>query len=417
MSARGRHGSRGFTLVELMVSLMGGLFISLAVFALARDSGHFYQSEVRIANATVGGLLGFERLRTDIARAGFMSSPNVNRDPAVCTKPDGTWPASLAMLASVQVIPAPPNAGLAANGRTPPQLLLGGAYTSSDQYSAKVTASGATTIFELVSDTSSGALVRLGNGAMPDNATMQAAFPAKHALRIVQTGHAYYAQIINALGGATPTVWVSAQPPIKIADGSTSGCGLVVPSSGSEYPTINVVNFIQYDVRSLVTGAQTPEAQTTYAAMFANSNAPGEDTRTELVRVEKDITGAPISGTEELVAEYAVDFDLQISAIKGGGATGSDPTLLTYNRTVPDFATYTGTTYNTLNTPQWIRSVRVRLGVRSRQFDGGGVIIPTPATGGLFRFSISTPGGTLGARMRTFQADVALHNQADILWQ
>ena len=86
-------------MVELMVALMGGLFISLAVFALARDSGRFYQSEVRIANATVGGLLGFERLRTDIARAGLMSSPNINHDPAVCTKPDGTWPANLSKLA------------------------------------------------------------------------------------------------------------------------------------------------------------------------------------------------------------------------------------------------------------------------------------------------------------------------------
>jgi Tfp pilus assembly protein PilW len=54
-AARAPSGKRGFTLVELMVALSGGLFISLAVFALARDSGRFYQRESRIANATVSG--------------------------------------------------------------------------------------------------------------------------------------------------------------------------------------------------------------------------------------------------------------------------------------------------------------------------------------------------------------------------
>ena len=82
--AAARRGNAGFTLVELMVALTGGLFISLAVFALSRDSGRFYQSETRLANATVGGMLGFERLRTDIARAGFLISPNAVRDPRLC---------------------------------------------------------------------------------------------------------------------------------------------------------------------------------------------------------------------------------------------------------------------------------------------------------------------------------------------
>ena len=50
-----RRSANGFTLVELMVALTGGLFVSLAVFALARDSGRFYQREARIANATIGG--------------------------------------------------------------------------------------------------------------------------------------------------------------------------------------------------------------------------------------------------------------------------------------------------------------------------------------------------------------------------
>ncbi|MEP7052688.1 MAG: prepilin-type N-terminal cleavage/methylation domain-containing protein [Pseudomonadota bacterium] len=412
-----RQRSRGFTLVELMVSLMGGLFISLAVFALAKDAGRFYQSETRIANATVGGLLGFERLRTDIARAGLMSSPNINQDPTVCplNPPNSGWPANLRKLASIQVTQPLPIAALTANGRTPQQILIAGSFGSVDQYAAKPTATGATTTFELV--LGPGAVMRLGNGTTPDDITMQTVFPALHALRIVQNGRAFYAQIVNASGGAKPTVVVNSQPQIQMA-GNGAECGLTT-GAGASMPTINVVNFIQYDVRSLVTNAQTAVAQATYAKMFQKESvAPGEASRTELVRVEQDITGAPIPGTEELVAEYAVDLNLQVTAMSGPSLNGIDPApLATYTPSMAQFASYTGTTYGTANHPQWIRSVRVRLTVRSREGDRDSDV-PNGAGNALFRFNLGAGGGATDsfARTRTFQADVALHNQADILW-
>ncbi len=417
---RRRHAKRGFTLVELMVALMGGLFISLAVFALAKDSGRFYQSETRIANATVGGLLGFERLRTDIARAGLMSSPNVNRDPAVCGAPNGTWPANLAKLASIQLTQPAPTPILAANGRTPPQILIAGAFGSSDQYAAKVIATGATTVFQLVAG--QGALMRLGSGANPDTPTMNGVFPALHALRIVQDGRSYYAQIVSSAGGASPTVSVNAQPSIQLLSGTGIGCGLKVPGDGADTPTINVVNFIQYDIRSLVTNAQTPAAQATYQTMFSKEQgALGESTRTELVRIEQDITGAPIPGTEELVAEYAVDLNVTVTAVTGI-LGGIDPTLTTITPAMAQYATFTGNTYGTANTPELIRSVRVRLGVRSREADRF-ADVPNGAGNALFRFNVGgAPGSTFLeppatlARVRTFQTDVALHNQADVLW-
>ena len=423
-ASHARRGSRGFTLVELMVALMGGLFISLAVFALARDSGRFYQSETRIANATVGGLLGFERLRADIARAGLLSSPNINRDPSVCGKPDGTWPRNLANLASIQITQPPTTQILTANGRAPHRILIAGAFGSSDQYAAHVTGTGAKTVFQLV--VGPGALMRLGNGAVPTKETMQGVFPALHALRIVQSGHIYYGQIVSADGApAVPSVTVNAQPPIPLS-GTESGCGLIWPGSGAETATINVVNFIQYDIRSLVNNAQTQEAKNTYATMFAKEQgALGESDRTELVRVEQDINGDAIAGTEELVAEYAVDLNVTVTAVTGilnPTSPNPDPTLATIVPTMAQFATFTGSTYGTASTPELIRSVRVRLGVRSREpdrktdLDGG-------AGNALFRFKVGDPPGTqfleppdTFARVRTFQADVALHNQSDVLW-
>jgi len=407
------RGRAGFTLVELMVALTGGLFISLAVFALARDSGRFYQRETRLANATVSGLIGFERLRADLGRAGFLSSPNVFRDPRLCGSPDGTWPLALRNLASIQLTtPAASYAALTANGRTPPVITLAGSYSSPDVYGAKVVPSGNTVIFELSTKEAAGALRRLGSSAMPDTLTMQAAFPTEHALRIVQNGKQYYGQIVGAAGGAQPTVTINTQPAIQFRSGSPIGCGLSdVVGSGASTPAINVVNFIQYAVRP----PQTPLAIAGYQNLFTNSaDAPGEAGRTELTRVELNINGQAIDGTEEIVAEYAVDLNVQLTAVTS--TTGCcDPNLGLLSPTDPLFPTFTGAVFNTLNTPELIRSVRVRLGVRSREADRTATVA-NPANQGMFRFNIGSGTAETFARVRTFQADVVLHNQADILW-
>lgn len=419
-----RRGSAGFTLVELMVALMGGLFISLSVFALARDSGRFYQGETRIANATVSGLLGFERLRTDIARAGFMSSANVSRDVKTCGLPNATWPLNLRNLQALQV--QQPNVIyplLAANGRTPPALLLAGSYGSADQFAAHLTTTvAATTTFSLVASQPS--LLRLGNGTNPTDATVQGVFQVNRALRIMQNGRTFYGQIVRATGGVTPTVTINSQPQILARDdpGNLEHCGVEIGMQDSLI-FLNVVNFIHYDLRNLKTDPQTAQAQNTYASLYSSSApAPGEDQRTELVRVEQDLLGQPIIGTEEIVAEYAVDLSVQVTAVTAGTpcAVGAscDPTVTVVAPGNALFPTFTGPAFGTANTPELVRSVRVRLGVRSREADRANDV-PNGVGTGLFRFNIGT--GVAGtadsyARVRTFQADIALHNQADILW-
>jgi hypothetical protein len=414
-----KRRSAGFTLVELMVALTGGLFISLAVFALARDSGRFYQREARIANATVSGLIGFERLRADLGRAGFLSSANVFRDQSLCGIPDAKWPLGLRNLAAIQLsTPAVAYAALTANGRTPPVLTLAGSYSSPDVFPAQIVPSGNTVIFQLSTIEGAGALRRLGNSAMPSTGVMQATFPAQRALRIVQNGKQYYGQIFTANGGAQPTVTINLQPPVQFRDGSTIGCGLVPPGSGASIARINVVNFIQYAVRP----PQTPTAIAGYQNLFTNSSdAPGEAGRTELTRVELNIDGQVINGTEEIVAEYAVDLNLQVTAVTSC-ANGSppssdchDPVVRVVPSSDPLFGTFTGPVFGSLNTPELIRAVRVRLGVRSREADRTATVA-NPADQGLFRFNIGSGTAETFARVRTFQADVALHNQADILW-
>jgi type II secretory pathway pseudopilin PulG len=410
-----RSGAAGFTLVELMVALTGGLFVSLAVFALARDSGRFYQRESRVANATVGALLGFERLRTDIARAAFLSSPNAVRDIGVCSKPAANWPTALRSLASIQITqPATTGGALGANGRNPPSLLLSGSYTSVDQFPARARApAGPTVTFDI--EPSSSALLRLGNGVLPSNTTMQTLFATGRALRFVQAGKQYYGSIVGATGGAAPTVTINSAPPLQMRSGGANSCGVepIIPS------TLNVVNFIQYSVRNLSTNALTAQGQADYASLYANSAAgPGEAQRTELVRVEEAVDGTPMTGTEEVVAEYAVDLGFQITAVTGTGITGNDPTLGVVLPTAGAFSTYTGDVFNTANTPELVRTLRVRLGVRSRESDRAAGLTADVGAGqtqGLYRFNVGS-GAEPFARVRTFQADVALSNQMDVLW-
>jgi hypothetical protein len=418
-----RGGRAGFTLVELMVALTGGLFVSLAVFALARDSGRFYQRESRVANATVGALIGFERLRTDIGRAGFLATPDVMRDPAVCLKPDANWPVALKSLASIRISTATAAGALAANRRNLTTLTLAGSYGSADIFPARVVNNGQTVTFFMIPG--SPALTRLGNGANPSNGTVQGVFANARALRFVQYGKQYYGQIVSATGGAAPSVTINTMPPIQFRSGAV-GCGAEIIGSGAGEGTINVVNFIQYSLRNLsnspqgAPGPQTAAAKTNYASLYTNSaNAPGEAGRTELVRVEQDVTGAPIEGTEEITAEYAVDLGFQVTAVTA--ILGCcDPTVTAIAPGSAAFATFTGDAFDVNVTPEKVRSLRVRLGVRSRESDRPADIGADTDAGtdrGLYRFNIGSGTGTdTFARVRTFQADVALYNQIDVIW-
>ena len=414
-----RASAAGFTLVELMVALTGGLFVSLAVFALARDSGRFYQCETRVANATVNALLGFERMRADISRAGFLASANAARDIAVCAKPDATWPLALRNLASVQINTTAASGALAANGRNLQGLTLAGSYTSSDVYPARVVNNGNTVDFFLVPGST--ALARLSNGAALTDDALTAVFGTGRALRFVQYGKQYYGQIISATGSpSAPKVTVNNAPQIQFRSGAQGGCGANIIGSGAGEGVINVVNFIHYDLRNLSANgnAQTALAQTNYASLYnASAAGPGEAQRTELVRVEQSVTGAPIEGTEEIVAEYAVDLGFQITAVTTLQGC-CDPLVTLVPPTAAAFSTFTGAVFGTSSQPELIRTVRVRLGVRSRESDrAAGIATDATATTtqGLYRFNLSA-GAEPFARVRTFQADVALHNQMDILW-
>lgn len=399
-----RGGSRGFTLVELMVALSGGLFVSIMVFALVRDTTRFYQREGRLASATLAGIIGFDRLKSDIARAGYLSTPNVQRDPRVGSLPGAGAPIGLQTLAGLRITPDTPdlsaNAAFALNASagqtlTPDQIVLSGSYNVTDEFPIADASNGQNIFLQL----NSASMARLGYiGATPAarTALLENVFGVGRLLRIVdQAGQQHYGQIAAVTAGDTPSVTLTTALAVRWNSPGPGGLrGYEVGASA------NVVNRIRYRVMDL----QSDDTEGRWQPVFdSSSGAPGEDARTELVREELDSLDTLVPNSRDLVAEYAVDLSFSVT----GQLTANTPSVTAAAPGSAAFATFfredaTG------DRPQGVRSVRVRMSVRSREGDREENI-----PGGLYRFRIGT---AQWARVRTFQADVALPNQANVQW-
>ena len=398
--------ARGFTLVELMVALTGGLFLSVMVFALARDTTRFYQREGRLATATLGGIIGFERLKADIQRAGYLCTPNVQRDPRVGTLPGSGAPTGLQTLAALRITPDTPdlsgNAAFAQNATegqtlTPDQILLAGSYTLTDEFPISDASNGQDIYLQLNSP-SMARLGYIGASAAARQALLENVFgTGGRLLRIVdQAGQQHYGQIASVTASDTPRVTLAT--PVAVRWNSVGPGGLRGLEVGA---SANVVNRIRYHVMDL----QNDDAEGRWQPVFdASSGAPGEDSRTELVREELAANDTLVANSRDLVAEYAVDLDFSVT----GQLVANTPSVTHSTSSDASFSTFFRADA-TGDRPQGVRSVRVRLSVRSREADREKNI----PGGGLYRFSV---GAQQWARVRTFQADVSLPNQAGVQW-
>lgn len=393
-----------------MVALSGGLFLSIVVFALARDASRFYQREGRITAATLAGMIGFERLKSDIERAGYLSTPNIQMDQNVATGVNTSTPAGLFSLAAVRITPDTPNlsgnasfALNAAAGQTiaPDQILLSGSYSATDEFPIADASSGST-IYLQVNSTS---MARLGYlSATSSNAQLallQNVFGATPGLilRVKDTtGKLYFGQISAVTGGTTPSITLNIPLPVRAGG---SGAGIRGFGTGA---SANVVNLVRYRVMDL----QNDAAGAVWKPLFdASKGAPGEASRTELVRDQLNAAGTSIAGTTEVVAEYAVDLEFSVTGQLSLAAVGGAP-VLTQSSPGDGVFTQFFSPNSQGDVPQRVRSVRTRLSVRSREADRTAGI-----PGGFYRFQVDA---TSWARVRTFQADVALPNLAGVQW-
>jgi prepilin-type N-terminal cleavage/methylation domain-containing protein len=402
---------RGFTLIELMVAITAGLFVAIAAFALARQGSRFFQQEARIANAQFSATLGFDRLRADIARAGFLSTANVQRDPLRCGSP-ATWPSpGMPSLAAIRIAAATPVAVQdPANGLAPDQITLTGSYSSVEMFPVRDVEPAAGGQFSVILAEGNGAFSR-ANLSAAEGGVAATLFQTGRVLRVLDnTGNYHYGSIAGTGFSASGAVVITlkANPALTWKRPETN-CGFGGFSRGT---LANVVNTIRYEIRDLKS-LDLPQ----FRPLFNTSaTAPGDEKRYELVRVELDSSGAEMPNSLELVAEYAVDLRFGLTVAT---TTGADPSLTEYpfgDANVYNYALDVATNPTAVG-PERIRAVRARFTVRSREADRAAPV-PPPAgapPGTMFRYAMSTDGGSY-ARARSLTADIQLPNLAGVAW-
>jgi hypothetical protein len=383
----------------------------MVVFALARNGSRFYQQESRIAEASLGNVVAFDRLSHDIARAGFLSTPNIRRDPSYCGDAT-TLPLALQTLASVRIDAADTdvatNPVITTAGLAPQSITLSGSYDTVDRYEAwHVDLSGAGYAVRL--QTGIGALLRLGYATL--DATAQATllarlFPTGRALRLLNldTG-TFQVSTITGTGivSSDSFVYLSPSPVLNIAG---QRCGL----RGTTL--VNVINIVRYRLVNV----KDSSGFSSYAPLFQTGSQPFESNRLELIREELSTSGTPIASTQEVVAEYAVDLRFALTTI--ANTTTSTFTAVGFNNPTLVQAV-AGPTNLATSSPQSIRAVRARLSVRSREVDRQeDVSASTNVAPGLYRIKLtdSTTKHTGFARVRTLQSDIAIPSHLELRW-
>lgn len=419
------RAEQGFTLVELMLALTGGLFVSLVVFALARDGSRFYQRESRVAEATLGNLIGFERLRNDIARAGFLATPNIQRDATYCRQVNdqlATFPL-LRALASIQITAADNsvtgNAALqaASPAITPHNILLTGAYSSVEKFDIWETTLN-NNQYQVRLQSARGPLARM-NWVNLDLASqlqlLVRLFPPRRALRIYSNDFGTF-QIgvisgTNVINGS-PTILLDPAARLILRGQGTVRCHASVNQQ------VNVINIIRYALRDVRSSPATDYPG--YQTLFTDSSVPipGENTRLELVREELDADGNVVLETREVIAEYAVDLRFAVTRVDNPLLNA--PQLITDDFDSANVLSVAGSILggNANANPQYIRSIRARLSVRSREADRDANIDTAAANiaPGLYRIGLGENGQAPFARVRTLQADTFISSHAEIRW-
>lgn len=441
--ARARARRAGFTMVELTVALLAGLLVAMGIVALSREATNTFHDEARASVAEASLRAAMDRLRSDLQRAGYMSTANFLADPAVATSP-GVSPAvgmgnyaGISGLQSIHLMaPAAPLALSGINGLAPDVLEISGNMTTADEFDVAYIAPLSGTCQKIYLSPTSPAMYRLigdgGAGAANLGAAFQPYAGSQFIVRLVDdAGRAQF--LVTCGSGAAagidtgvnlPYVAVDTSPsgtPLKTAQNTGTMAALTGPAAGRAW--VNPVAIVHWEI----VAASTETAQYTNG-LQTQTGATGvaDPTKYDLVRTLVDAHDNAVVNTSEVIAEYAADLKFAFS-VAGTAAAAADPQSISPTVTTYDFSSTNNATVGGAirsggggGTPQRIRSVRMRLTTRASQADRTATIPVLPAYSDtyLYRYCI-LPGGCTSngttlqyARARTLTTEVTVPNQA-----
>jgi hypothetical protein len=375
----------------------------------------------------LAGVSGFERLSSDIARAGHMVTPNITSDPHVCNRPAANWPGMLQKLRAVLIeedTVLTDSTEIGDAGIKPKGIVIAGALNMPEVLTTASVVENGAGGWEISINTATPAAARAG--LSPDNtatasnlAVLQSIFIAPEnngrIVRLRKKGVDQYGVVSTVAASPGPEIALALvnlapTPALVRPANSAEQCGI---SGNAKDMDVNVIDLVRYSIRSMTNDAN-------YAALYKASGLgtgggasalPYEAKRAELVRVELTPAGTEIAATREIVGEYAVD--LQFSPWRA--TSGTNPALLAVGESVND--TYAST--------HLLRGLSVRFSVRSREADRlANVNVPGSggSSSGFYRMPLTVPTGLLHdklpgfARVRTFQSNIALRNLENSNW-
>jgi hypothetical protein len=453
-------------MVELTVALVAGLIVALAIAGLSKEASRTFNEEVRVSAAEASLRTAVDRLRADLQRAAFMSTPNMQTDPKIATLfgAANVYPAitggkfaGIATLAGIHYQSATKagttaNNGLAldtVNSAVAPSIMdIGGNMTSVEQFQMQdwLPDSGGCTRINLAA--TSPAVLRMLNSAPEGGLVDPNADAEMLNIFVPVSGNQFLVRIyddmqrsqflptcLNPPGSqnvagmhwpvsatvAAPYVWVQGIP-LTIAN--TNGLG-GVGGNGAARVYVNPVQVVRWEiVGPASTADKEPAADTNGLSALPYEAGTGDPNKYDLIRSYLDSSGNFIPTSAEIVAEYAVDLDFAFS-VETGDTTGQNSVITTYdfgnanNQSVAD-KIVAGVVGPATPDPQRIRSVRARLVTRTATADRTLNI----ATGApfLYRYCLNAGGCPTTAaaaalvppqwaRTRTAVIEVALPNQ------
>ncbi len=383
MKKRTRRNA-GFTLIELMVSLIAGLFVAMAVVALSTQATNTFHEEARTAASEMTLRTAVERLRADLQRAAFMGTGNIQADPYIAHAPgsanmakSGPYPGLYrlsSMLLTSQGSAAAAPLSVAA-GLSPDTIDLSGNFTSTDDYVVRyaetgTSSCGGTRLWLTIDSPAMWRILAQSNADSSLEAAFQPVSGVQFAARITDdTGHYQYLPTCTGKaagvtpvsgGGIASTAYVDLDTSVlpfltssaTKTNGGASGLGV-------GRLRVNPIQTVRWDIRPIDT---SKAGDAPYAQLVTGDG--GTTDKYELFRTYLDVTGA-LTQAPELVAEYAVDLKFAFSADKS--AVTDNPRVLTVYgfSDANNAALASDVTVNLLAQPQRIRSVHFRLTTRS----------------------------------------------------
>jgi Tfp pilus assembly protein PilW len=436
---RTHHGrfARGFTLVEILISLLSGLIVAMGVMGLSRVATNTFHEETRASSTELALRVASERLRADLARAAYMSTTNILTDPQV-SKPKGSGVVtpdvtfkSLGTLAGIafsskgsvngtDAITVSVKTLSAENGLSPDSILLGGNFTTADEYivqSILTTSTGGCGGQTITLSSDSAAILRQtvkANGQPKPQAEAEAAIgdafqpvvaadgKGQFMARLVDdSGHTQFVALCDTRatmlsvtsGGGAPTIQLHVPPTSKILTAFDTGGSGGTTGFAVGRLTVNPVQLIRWSVRRVANPRLDPGVAELDAAKF------------DLFRSWVDVLGNEVRS--ELIAEYVVDLSFAF----GRNQTGNNFVASDFGDASPFAMPLTYPVGGAQ--PEQLRTVRYRLSLRTATADRKEPIA-APAGGFVYRYCI-TQGGCADtkafARVRTLIHEVSLPNQ------